>query len=327
MPSLQEGNTVRGWLQNASLSFRNAAYVASEVYPRILMPTNTAKLWSYDEAYTFRSEAEMRARGSESAERERSGSAINVDTYQYGIKEKITDEDLQDAGVTSGATPPMNMRMEAIESNADQLDLRQEIATAADIVAGTWADGAAGGEDAAGLWAELGSTNTFIADITKGIATLRSKGVDVSRLRLLIDGKTWDGLRQCDDVIDRVKYTSITSVTTSMIAELFNLNKVVIGGAIKNTAKEAATATLYQVWEKNAGKGMGFLYYYPDRIQLRMMAAGAQPVHKMPNGQARQTDQYYEDKIHSWVYESREDIGVKKLTTNAAYLWNDTYTT
>ena len=72
---------------------------------------------------------------------------------------------------------------------------------------------------------------------------------------------------------------------------------------------------------------MGFLYVYPPRIERKMLAAGAQPIHTMPNGQARETSRYYDDPKHAWMFESREDIGVKELTTNAGYLWVDTYAT
>lgn len=327
MPTLQENQNVRGWLQKASISYSNPQAIANEVYPRIVMPTNKAKLVSWDEAYTLKTEALLRARGTESAVRERNYSSVNVTTYQYGISEMITDEDLQDAGVPDVSTPPMNMQVDAIESNANDLDLRQEIAVVTNIVAQTWADGNSGGEDAEGLWSPAGSTNTFVADMVTGIATLQSRGITSDMLRLQVDYKTWTALKQSDDLRDYVKYTSSQSVSTEMVAQWFNIQKVTVGAMAKNTANENATGSYAQVWESNAGKGMGFLHAYPKRVELKMLSAGAQPIHKMPNGQARQTDRRYDKGKHAWIFESREDVGTQALTTNAAYLWVDTYTT
>lgn len=326
MPELQEGQGVRGWLQKASVGYKNMATIADDVYPRILMPTNKAKLALWDYAYDLTTEALQRARGTESAVREREFTSVDVNTYQYGISEKITDEDLQDAGVPDGSTPPMDMQMDAVESNAHDLDLRQEVAVAADVVAATMIT-AAGVSDADGNWAPPGSTNTFVADMLTAINAHQAYGTDSSSLRLAVDYKSWQALKLCDDLRDYVKYTSQESVTTEMVAGWFNINKVVVGGMVQNTANEGATATMAQAWEVTAGKGMGFIYAYPKRISLKMLAVGAQPIHKMPNGQARQTDRYYDKAKHTWVFESREDIGTQALTPKAGYLWADTYAT
>lgn len=329
MPNMQE-HVVRGWLQNVSLGYRNAKYVASEVFPKILLPTSQAKLWKYTTGEQFLDEAKPRARGTYAAEVTRSGSAVNVDTTQFADRTKVTEEDLRDVGYLNMAYPPNDLKQDAIEYVADKLDLHQEIVVADAIIAATWADGAAGGEDANGLWAEQGSTNTFVKDISNGVATIDSKGVEVDTgLCLLIDGMTWDKLVVADELIERVKYTGgmEKKVTQKAVASMCGLDKVIVARAKKNTAKEGATATIYQIWEKNAGKGMGFLFRYPKKIGLKMQAAGAQPINKSPNGQARYSKTWKEEGAGAWWYHSQEEIGVKQLDANCAYLWNDTYVT
>jgi len=326
MPSLQEGQTVRGWLQGVSVKYGNLEAVANEIYPRILMPTNKAKLVRWDAAYSQKSEALPRARGTVSAKRERNYDSVDVSTTQVGISEDITDEDLQDAGVADVSTPPMSMQAEAIEQNAQDLDIRQENAVAESIVAGTFIT-AAGGTDAEGLWAPPGSTNTFVADMLTAINAHQTYGTGSMGLRLATDYKTWTALKLSDDLRDFVKYTSSKSVTTEMVANWFNIQKVVVAGMVKNTANEGATATNQQIFESSSGKGMGFIYAYPKAVKLNMLAVGAQPVHKMPNGQARQTDRRYDRAAHAWTFESREDIGTVVLTAKAGYLWDDTYAT
>lgn len=328
MPDIYKSEIIRGWGQNLSISYKNPAYVAANIFPKLLLDSPKQKIWKANKGDIFRSEAQIRAAGAESATRTRKGTSVNLDTDEYGIKEFISNKDLAARGIAAGMVPPADLMQEAIESCSDQLDLRQEIAVAAFIVAGTWADGNAGGEDAGGLWKPAGSTNTFVTDVSTGIATLRGQGIDVASLGLLIDGKTWESLRHADDIRDRIKYTSAQSVTPAMVANLFSLKEVVIGGALKNTDDEKADGsdgTYVQIWEKNANKGLGFLYYKPPKLGQRMVAPGIQGSFKMENGAGRISERYYDNKRKGWWVESREDIGVDDIDYKAGYLWNDTY--
>lgn len=329
MPTLYKHEVIRGIVQDASIGYKNMDYIASSVYPIMPMKTPKSSIWKENKGDQFRNESALRAPGAKSAMRQRKGAAVNLNTYQYGISEMITEEDLQMAGLSLETVPSLNLQQDAVEACADQHDLRQEIDVVANIVAQTWADGNSGGEDAGGLWSPAGSTNTLIADIVKAKKTLQSKGVNPNRLALAIDYATFEAVRHCDDVRDRIKYVSAQEIGAGMIADMLGLLSVNVGSSVKNTANEAADGTdgtFAAVWEKNSGKGMGFVYAVPQRVGMKMGVAGIQPRVDI-NGAQRANEMWLEKANHAWIVESRENIGYAAVDTTAAYLFVDTYAT
>lgn len=325
MPTIYKSEIVRGWAHDVSIGYRNHAYIARHPYPIVVLDSPKTKVWKHNKGDAFRSQAVLRGPGARSQLRHRKGTSVNVDTNQYGIGEQITDEDLAARRLPAGATPPLDLTGEATMSNADQHDLRLEIAVATSINAQTWSGG---NVDAEGLWEPLGSTNTFIADLLLGIGTMVSAGADRMSLGLLVDQKTFTPLSHSDDLVDRIKHTGRDSITTALLANLFMLKEVVVGSALKNTADEKADGTdgtYVQVWEANANKGMAFLYVVPPRIGKNMISAGMTAKNKMLGNAGRISEQWYEKPNHAWTVETREDNGLVVTDLGSGYLWTDTF--
>lgn len=63
-------------------------------------------------------------------------------------------------------------------------------------------------------------------------------------------------LRRCDEVLDRIQsagagdQTRATDVTTQQLAEVFDLDYVMVAGGSRNTAKKGQTASVAQIWDK-----------------------------------------------------------------------------
>jgi hypothetical protein len=329
MPDMQ-GTIIRGHLQNVSLKYHDAELVADQVYPILDMPTSKSKLTIYNRGDQYRDEVPVRARGTEAAIIDHKLTTVDVDTKEYAVKHRITKQDLRDAGLENMLSPPVNLVQDALERNARKLDLRQEIAVAASVFGGTWVDGNAGGEDAAGLWAPPGATNTFLDDIDTATSALQKAGIALTNLRLLLDYATFQKLKRVDSIRDQLKYTSQQSLTEDTLAALLGISKVVVARAIKSSAKEKKDGTDFtgvNIWEKNATKGSAFLYHFPSAPGLKTIAAGYQPRNKMPSGQYRESITYPRPELGAWEYESGEDVGVKIVMADAGYLWNDTVLT
>lgn len=71
---------------------------------------------------------------------------------------------------------------------------------------------------------------------------------------LIINQKVFRNLRNCDQVIDRINSAGAGSpskasdVTMQMLAEVFALDRIIVAGASKNTAKEGQDASISQIW-------------------------------------------------------------------------------
>ena len=329
MPDMQS-TVIRGHLQNVSVKFHDAELVNTEVFPILDMPSAKAKITVYNKGDQFRDEAAARARGTEAAIADHKLSTIDANTVQYAMKHRITDEDVRDAGLEAGMSPPVNLVQDALERNARKLDLRREVAVSSHIFGATWLDGNVGGEDAAGLWAPPGATNTFLGDIDTALNAMVKAGVPISQVRLLLDYGTMQLLKRVDAIRDQLKYTSSQSLSEDTLAQLLGIQKVVTARGIKSTAKELKAGTDFtgaHIWEKNATKGSAVLYVYPGAPGLKTLAAGYQPRSKMPNGEFRVSKSMRREELSAWEYETQEEVGVVTVSAAAGYLWNDTILT
>jgi hypothetical protein len=71
---------------------------------------------------------------------------------------------------------------------------------------------------------------------------------------LVINRKVFRNLRNCAQIIDRIASsgagnpTKASDVTEQMLAAVFDLEHIIVGGSSKNTAKEGQAATPAQIW-------------------------------------------------------------------------------
>jgi len=196
------------------------------------------------------------------------------------------------------------------------------------ITAGTWADGNSGGVDAEGLWSPAGDTNTFLADIATGKRALRDAGLIATGL--VIDYDTFLSLKECDDILEKIKYTQRAVFGADLLAALLELDEVLVGSAIYSDAEETAAGDDFNavdIWAVNDGKGMGFLYHKPKRLGLKVVTAGLQVRIAYENGGPRRTSTWREKAEHQDVYEVAEETDIVQVAADAGYLWNDTYAT
>lgn len=315
---------VAGPLQNVSLQYRNQSYIGDRVFPLIDRVSPEAKIARYLKGAWFRDEADVRAAG---ARAKRGGypiDYINIATKEYAFAKEVTDEDRTYSTVMG--SPPLQPDIDAVEFTADKIDLKKEVLIASLIIAGTWSGVA--GEDAAGLWA-AGSSNTFLVDVAARIETIRSN----TGLRpnvLWIDHGTYTSLKNEATILDKIKYTQLGVFTKELLASLLDLEEILVGEAIKNTAKETKAGTAFtasNVWEKTAGKGSAFLFYRPKAPGLKIPSAGMQARTAFANGQVRRSEKWREPAEHQDVYETAERTHTLITGADLGFFWYDTLLT
>lgn len=318
--------TVRGFIQDASIQFRNKDYIADRVALIKDNVSKKAKIAKYRPGDWFRDEADVRAPGTRAKRGSHVLDEVNINPVQYAFAKEVTDEDVEAEGDFN--TPPINLQQDAVEFTADKIDLKKEKRVSTLIKDTTWADGNAAGEDAAGLWAPGGS-NTMIADVRNGKATIREKTGMIPNV-LVIDYETFDQLIEEATIVDKIKHTQTAVMTEELLARVLGLDEVIVAKAIENTDPKingADSFTSANVWETNAGKGGAFLFYRPPSMGLKVAAALGQFRCRMPNGQGRRTMTWREEAEHQWVYETAEDTDIVAIHANLGYQWIDTHTT
>ncbi len=319
---------VAGPLQNVSLAYRNKSYIGDKVFRILDKVDPRAKIARYLKGSWFRDEAAIRGAGGEAPRGTYEVDLLSLATKEYAFAKEVTDEDRRFA--KSQMAPPLKPDQDAIEFTADKIDLSKERRVANLVKTSSWIDGnGAGGEDAEGLWSPVGATNTFLADIKKGKKAVQS-GTGVTPNALILDYATYIGLTEVESILDKIKYTQRGVLTRDLLASLLELEEVLVGEAIVNTAKETKAGTEFTasyVWEVNAGKGMGFLFYRPPAPGLKVPAAGYQARVAYEDGQSRRTTTWREASRHQDVYEVAEETDIVQTGADLGYLFKDTFAT
>lgn len=318
---------VTGPLQNVSVAYRNKSYIGDRVFPIIDGVDPKAKIAVYQKGAWFRDEAGIRGPGGRANRGGYPMDWVSLATKEYAFAKEVTDEDRRFANSKNG--PPIKPDQDAIEFCADKIDLSKEKRIASVITAGTWVDGNSGGEDAEGLWSPAGDTNTFLTDIATGRKAIQ-KSTGITPNTLIMDFATYEALKQCAAILDKIKYTQRGVLTADLLAAVCDLDTILIGEALYSTAKEVKAGTDFTaryVWEVNAGKGMGFLFFRPPSPGLKVISAGYQARVAYEGGAIRRTTTWREAAEHQDVYEVAEETDIIQVSTGAGYLFKDTYAT
>lgn len=303
-------------MTNISIAYKNAFWVADRVFPSVVVKKDSDKYFTFDRGPWFRDDAKPRGPGARSAE---SGYTLGSGTYncvEWALKKLIPDEERDNADL------PLQPDTNATEFLTNAMMLRKERAVSA--IVGAWA----ATEDAAGLWKPPGSTNTILLDIATGKSTIR-RAIGRYPNKLLIDSKTFEDMKNVDDILQRIKYMgsagSPATVTAQALAAIFELDEVLVGGAIYSSAEETAAGddfTALDVWDKNATKGLGFLFYAPSSPTLMDPAAGY-IIQSLP----RTIDRWREIDEKCDVLRISEAYAIEQTSANAGYLFTDTHLT
>lgn len=255
---------VNAILTNASVAYiqNRSHFIASRVFPIVRVPKKSDVYFVYTKNDWFRDEAQQRGSSQESA-----GGGYNVSTDNYQCDVFAFHKDV-DHLTLNNADIPLNPARDATEFVTQRLLLRQEIQWAADyFVTGVWGTSTT----PANLWSDYTNSDP-IGDVETGKRTiLLNTGFMPNKLTLGYD--TWIKLKNHPDIVDRIKYSAGPSapaiVTQQTVAQLFEVEEVLVAMAIKATNVEGETAAMAFVQGKHA-----LLTYSPPAPSLLTPSAG-----------------------------------------------------
>lgn len=259
-------------LTGITLAYRNARYVADDVLPRVA-PFGKQEFkysqWTRAEQFTI-PDTHVGRRGIPN-EVEFTATAMTDSTEDYGLDDVIPIDDINNA---RGSFDPLG---HAAESLTDLILLGRE-KRVAELVFSAAAYPAANKDQLAGdtQWSSANSDPiTAIGD-----------ALDVPMIRpnvLVLGQATWTGLRRHEKIVQAT--ASIGGSTAGMasrraVADLFEIEEIIVGAGWVNTAKRGQTATYTRIWGKHAAAlfrdrlaqgddnriTFGFTAQYGDRV-------------------------------------------------------------
>jgi hypothetical protein len=250
------------YIQNASV------YIADKVFPIIPVQKQSDRYFMYKKEDWFRDDAEERALGTESA-----GGDYDIDntpTYfcrKFAYHKDVFEED------RVNSDDPLTPDTDATDFVTDKLLLRREIAWANRyFVTGVW-----GVEYTGNATTDLPTKKLMFWNDTQSdpIGDIARAATDIQELtgkrpnKLVIGQRVFDALKNHPDILDRIKYTEKGIVTVDLLASLFDVQQVLVAGAIKNTAAKGQDAAMSFIFGKSA-----LLCYTATRPSLKTATAG-----------------------------------------------------
>lgn len=293
-------------LTQMSVAYRNAEYIGPSLVPRVQVTKRSDVYFVYDKA-NLRQQVKMRAPGGTSG---RSGYGLSTDNYSvktYSQEHVVPDE------VRDNADNPLNPDRDGVNFATDVLDLEYEIQAASLIeTSGNWTTNTT--LSGTTQWSDHDDSDPLTNMMTAHETVLKQIARRANTLQMSFEVFTKLSLHP--DLIDRVKYTGTQDrpamVTAAMMAALFMVDNVLVGTAVKDSAKEGQTASLGFVWGKHAWLG----FVAPQPALTTPSAAYVFTI-------GRQSDRYRENDKKSDIIRVEEAWDMKKVEAGAGYRFID----
>lgn len=228
-------------------------YIADKVFPVVPVVHQADKYFIYSKDDYFRDEAQLRADATESA-----GSGFNMSTGNYSAGVWALHKDVGDQ-TRRNADPAVDIDVASTKFCMQKMLIRRDRFFAATFMTtGKW------GTDVTGATAGNGTTTTtFWNDDANGdpftdVSTAQTKILQNTGLEantLVLAYPVYQALRKHPLVIDRIKYTSPAyagSITPQLMAEAFDVERVLVSKGVYNTAAQGATGSYSFIVGNNA---------------------------------------------------------------------------
>lgn len=118
-----------------------------------------------------------------------------------------------------------------------------------------------------GVWSNF-ATSDPVNDVTVGRRTIKTN-TGFAPNTLVIGGEVWDKLKNHPDIIERVKYTQKGILNVDLVAQVFDIERLIVADGVYATNEEGGTAAHAQIFGKHA-----LLCYSAPRPSLLLPSAG-----------------------------------------------------
>jgi len=290
-------------LTSISVAYKNDMYVAEQILPVLGSRKVSGKYYKYDKA-NLRPVDSLRGMGTEAKE---VGYGMEISTpfvcLDHALKEIVPDE-LKDQAET-----PMNPEIDATENVTEKLLIEKELALStymantANLTNNTTLSGVS-------QWSDFENSDP-IDDIETGIESVRSKILHAANT-LVLGQEVWNKLKHHPDLIERIKYTQRGKMSLGALADLVDVDRVIVASAGYVGTNEGQSEVLSYIWGKHA-----WLTYVTKTPGIKKVSFGYHMNHK------KSVDKWY-DKGREGVRVRVHDFYTREIVTvDAAYLIKD----
>jgi len=234
-------------------------FISNQVAPMVNVEKTTDKYFVYDRN-AWRVTESARLAGDKSNK----GIRAKLSTDQFYITEHAL-HDYVPWRTMNEQDAPVNQLEDAVTDLSSQLMIEQDQLLASRIYTTTGVNSSVS-ITAATKW-DATTTSAPITDMDTGIdAVAAACGMDAN---VAIMGKqVWIKLKRHSTIVDLIKYTQKGIVTTDLVAALFNLDNIYIGGSIQMGNDEGISSdSVAYIWGKRV-----VLAYSPSQVTTKSLS-------------------------------------------------------
>lgn len=289
-------------LTNISVDYKNTSFIAEQVFPSVPVDKESGIYFVANDKEKLRAPSDARRAEFGRANRVTNG----LTEATYSLEERSLETPISDR-VMRNYQDPFEPKKNATELVTQKLLLSNEKEVANLLLNnGTQVD-----EN--GAWSTP-STNLVSKAQTARNAIQLATGMKANTV--VIGKPAYDAIMLNTDLADRIKYTGrpTPEVIRNALAEFFDVERVLVGETIENTAKEGQTPTVSWVWSD----AVSFLYV-PQSAALEIPAAG----YRLVQTDQRYVDEWYEQEIKTTFVRANDTFENKIVVPGAIYTYYD----
>ena len=231
-------------LVGITLAYRNPRYIADEVLPRVPVGREEFKYWKYPEDEAFRVPDTKVGRRSRPNEIVLTATESTASTEDYGLEDAVPNDDIRNAPANHSPVDRATVQL----TEYILIDREQRVANLV-FNSSSYASANVTTLSGTSQWSDQANSDPVDA-ITAAL------DVPLVRPNIMVLGRAvWTKLRTHPKVVAAVKPAGAREASgvamRQAVAELFELEEVLVGEAWINTAKKGQAASISRVWGKH----------------------------------------------------------------------------
>jgi hypothetical protein len=245
-------------LTHVSVAYRNTDYIADEIAPPVAVRKQSDKYFVYDPEREFlRATPDARSPGAEANEVDFSLSTDNYFCEDHALEAAIPDEE------RDNADPPLQPDIDRTELLTDKIALNREIAIAELLSTSAGINSMT--IDPAQWWTLPDSDPlAHIAEARRAVFGSAQRRPNTAILPFAV----FDALRNHPKVVERIKYTTAGVVSAELLAQVIDVDRVLVPRSFKNVAQRGRNPLCVPVWGNSA-----WLLHVAPRPALKQVTA------------------------------------------------------
>lgn len=298
-------------LGNVSVAYRNEAFIAEEIARPVPVRRQSDRYFIIDaERERLRPQADRRAPGTEADEVD---FALSSDAYfasDHALESVVPDEE------RDNADPAIQPEIERTEFLMEKLLLNQEVALSTALRT----PGAL-----PGINYTLANTRWDNADVDPVAAvetgrTAIQQAVQAIPNTLVLSWPVYQKLRTHPKIAERIKYVRMGIAGPTELAQLFDVERVLIARAFQNNANRGQVPAVNYVWGNDA-----ILCHVPARPGLKTIALAYTFVWSLAPGSlgGHLVETWREDRRKADMIRVQKYYDQKIVASGAGYIWRN----